>query len=267
MYQLTFWNGNKSVVRQQYELQVLTEVVRTWHRQPWHINNDVTNFPKAEDEGSVLSGFADVTVTVAGNSKFAGRAKIVIDQPIAKGLLGLRLLIIKRAQCLRFAKVGEQADLKPLRAGIPATWADAEILRANGCQVVERGSFEEVFARLKRDEFDYVSLGANEVLDVYHNMVGDDPELMIEPTLMLYYPLPLVFYVAPDQLDLADHIRTGLQQIERNGVLAQCFDDYYGFPVRQLNLSQRRVIELDNPLLQGKLAGYQSPLMTTAKAM
>ncbi|GGA74919.1 hypothetical protein GCM10011369_15970 [Neiella marina] len=265
MHQLKFWNGNKSLVRQQHELQVITEISRTWGDQPWHIDNDVTALPKADDEGNVLNGYADLTVTVAGNSKFAGRAKVVIEQPIAKGLLGLRLLIIKRQRLAQFSNIHSLADLKPLRAGIPATWADAELFRANGCHVVERGSFEQIFERLKCDEFDYVSLGANEILDIYQNMAGDDPELIIEPTLMLYYPFPLVFYVAPNQLALADMIRAGLNEIAGNGVLEQCFDDYYGFPVGQLNIHQRRAINLHNPLLQGELADYQSPLMTNAR--
>lgn len=262
MQQIRFWNGNKSQVRQQYELAVMEQVSKTLPDRTYQVINDLTELPKAEQEGNVLNGQADVLVTVAGNGKFAGQPKIAIDTPIAKGLLGHRLLIVKRQRLNEFVGVTKLTDLQDLRLGIPATWVDAELFRRNDCKVVERGSFDELFERLKRDEFDYVALGANEILDVYQTMIKPEDDLVIHPNLLLYYPFPLVFYVAANQLDLADYISRGIETIAHNGELNRCFDDFYGAAVEQLKLQQRHVIHLRNPFLDGALAKYQSPLLS-----
>lgn len=261
MQHIRFWNGNKSQVRQQYELAVMEQVSKTLPGKSWQVLNDITDLPKAEQEGNVLNGVADVLVTVAGNGKFAGQPKIAIDTPIAKGLLGHRLLIVKKQRLSEFSNITQLADVQRLRLGIPATWVDAELFRSNGCEVVERGSFDELFERLKRDEFDYVALGANEILDVYQTMIKPEDDLVIHPNLLLYYPFPLVFYVAANQLDLAEHIAEGIETIAHNGELNRCFDDFYGDAVKQLKLQQRHVIQLHNPFLDGALAKYQSPLL------
>ncbi len=38
-----------------------------------------------------------------------------------------------------------ETQLKAMVAGIPATWADADLLRQNGYQVLEKGSLEQMF--------------------------------------------------------------------------------------------------------------------------
>ncbi|MBW8189604.1 hypothetical protein K0504_01035 [Neiella marina] len=271
MQRIRFWNGNKSKVRQQHELRVMEELTQLWQRESlqsesWQVEHDSTDLPQAEQEGDVLNGSADALVTVAGNTKFAGQAKITIDVPIANGLLGQRILIVKKERLAEFSAITELADLQRLRIGIPATWVDAGLFRSNGCAVVERGCFDELFERLSRDEFDYVALGANEILDVYQSMVKPADQLVIEPNLMLYYPFPLIFYVASEQLHLAEKIHSGLKTLQGNGRLDACFNDFYGHAVAQLNLQHRRVIRLQNPFLNGTLSHYQSPLLPADSA-
>ncbi|HSH09230.1 MAG TPA: hypothetical protein VK995_02500 [Oceanipulchritudo sp.] len=249
--EMVFWNGNKSPSRQRYELEVLETVLQATEQAsgPVTLRIDDTDYPRAEDEASVFEKGVDALVTVAGNRKFEGKEKIEINIPIAKGLLGCRLLIVKQERLQAFSAVTSMAELARLSIGIPATWADADLFRSNGFSVAEKGSFADVFIRLKREEFDYVALGANEIEEAFASMAAPLGGLALESVLMIQYPFPLVFLVNPAQPLLAERISTGLKNILGNGELDRVFDKHYGSIVERLELGRRRVFHLRNPFL------------------
>ena len=127
---------------------------------------------------------------------------------------------------------------------------DAELFRANGYPVVERGSFDDLFLRLQRGECDYVALGANEVVEAFKTMAAPLGGLALEPSLMLSYPFPLVFYVHPARPELADRVSTGLRRIQEDGALDAVFDQHFGALVKRLSLPDRRTFRLANPFCQ-----------------
>jgi hypothetical protein len=254
---MIFWNGNKSPARQRHELEVLKTLLQASAEEDGGVPiiEDKTDYPCAEDEGNIFNKGTDLLVTVAGNEKFAGKDKIEINIPIAMGLLGKRVLIVREERLGEFAAINSAAGMKRMTIGIPATWADAGLFRANGYPVVEKGSFEDIFARLKLDEFDYVALGANEVEEAYSNLARPLGGLAIEPALLIHYPMPLVFYVHPEQPELVKRIATGLKQIQANGRLEEIFEAHYGTIAGRLCLDQRHVIRLSNPMLQDWMEG------------
>ncbi|MEX0320577.1 MAG: hypothetical protein AB3N63_00310 [Puniceicoccaceae bacterium] len=245
---MLFWNGNKSPARQQYELEVLRLVLDAVDFSG-DISEDRTDYPSAEDEGNIFNTGVDITVTVLGNLKFGGKDKIVINSPIAKGMLGKRLLVIRNADKATFTSIQNDQQMKSLVAGIPATWADAELFRANGYSVAEKGSLEDIFHRLANREFDYVSLGALEVEQIYEDIAVQAGDLCIEPALMLQYPMPLVFYLNPTRKDLADQVHEGLNSIQSDGSFDRLFNDHFGEVVDRLKLPARRTFHLSNPML------------------
>ena len=253
---MIFWNGNKSPARQRHERDVLEAILAATVGEfgPAQVTEDTTNYPSAEDEGNIFNKGVDLLVTVAGNAKFSGRDKIIINRPIARGLLGNRLLVIRENSLEEFAAIRTTDGLKKKSVGIPSTWADAALFRANGYPVVERGSFEDVFSRLKEGEFEYVSLGANEIEEAFETMARPIGGLVIEPNLMLHYPFYLLFYIHPERLDLARRVESGLQVIEDDGTLDRIFETHYGLIVSRLGLDQRRVFSLANPLLPEALS-------------
>jgi len=241
MEKIHFWNGNKSAARQAYELSLIESLFS----DEYEIYNDTTDYPKAEDEGAIFSAGADVLVTVAGNSKFNGKAFIALQQPLAKQLLGQRIMITRNEMSETFHSIRQLSQLATLRSGIPATWADADLFRANGCQVVEKGDLTTIFQQLANHECDYVALGANEVEAIYQQHAAPLSSLIIEPTLMLHYPLPLVFYVHPARADLAALI----QKRCTPAFIEPIFRHHYGDCVARLNLTQRKQIRMNNPFL------------------
>ena len=196
-----FWSGNRTEARQDYEREVLKAILDATvetHGQ-WQLEEDKSDYPSAQDEAGVFRGKGhDLFATVAGNKKLANESKIVVPDPIMKGLLGYRILIIREQDREKFANITSAQQLKQLRLGIPETWADADLFRHNGYTVVERGDFDGLFKRLAAGEFDYVAFGANEVEDVYKNRAQALGGLIVDDSLLIFYPFPLVFYVHPE---------------------------------------------------------------------
>lgn len=257
---IKFWNGNKTASRQDYEREMLDAVLTATvpARGPYTIVESREDYPRAEDEASVFrsKGF-DIFGTVAGNQKLANEQKILIPLPLMKGILGYRILIVRKADAQKFATIKTAAELKALRMGIPETWADAGLFRHNGYPVVEKGGFDDLFQRLENKEFDYVTFGANEVSGVFAERAAKSGKLIIEPSLLVYYPFPLVFYVNPQQKVLAERVTSGLQTITANGELDKIFNRYYGDLLGQLQLAKRTRITLENPILPKEMADFK----------
>ncbi|WP_371372193.1 hypothetical protein [Thalassotalea aquiviva] len=257
---LHFWNGNKSSARQSYELDLLTSCLRAAGVQE-PLFDDRTDRPKAEDEGNVFNQGSDVLVTVAGNEKFEDQDKIIVPHPLAKGLLGIRILLIEKSQQQHFQKHFSQKHLQSMAIGIPETWVDAELFRQNDYLVNEKGSFEQLFAFIENGEFDYSALGANEIEEIVKAQQNQYPDVGIESSLILYYPYPLLFYVNVNKPELAQHIEQGLLKLQQSGEFDQIFFKHHGDVVKRLNLHHRKVITLKNPFLPDQFKDFHSPLL------
>lgn len=246
-----FWNGNRSEARQQYERLVLEAVLEATGAAfgDWEIQESLEDYP-GDTESQALSGKGhDLLVTIAGNQKFADDDMIVVPHPLTKNLLGYRILIIREEDAEAFGAIRDVAGLQQKVHGIPMTWSDAGIFRENGFEVAEEGDFDDIFDRLAEGRFDYSAFGANEVLGVYANRALLREGLIMEENLLLFYPFPLVFYVRRDKPELAGRIHTGMDAIVASGRLDELFNEYYGNIVEELNLPNRTLIVLDNPLI------------------
>lgn len=263
MEKIHFWNGNKSPARQNYELALLDACLKVTHSeyQASSIQVDNTDYPLAEDERHIFDTGADVLVTVAGNIKFEGIDKLVINQPLTKGLLGFRLLIVRDSSLAYFADLTDPAQLQQMKIGIPNTWADAELFRHNHYQVTERGTLDDLFIRLKEGEFDYVALGVNEIEEIFNNLAAPLGGLSIEPSLMLYYPFPLVFYVNVSKPELAERLQKGLQILIDTNEFEVIFKQFHDDLIPNFKLANRTVFTLQNPQLPKDMANFKATLL------
>ena len=248
---IKFWNGNRSEARKIYERKVLDAIMDATKAEwgPWQIDENQDEYPGDEESLVYTEKGHDLFATIAGNQKFTKDDKIVIPHLLTKNLLGYRIPIIREEDAGLFNQIREAADLQKLKHGIPHTWSDAEIFRYNGYNVVEDGSFDDIFERLKTGLFDYSAYGANEVLGVYENRASRHEGLIIDENILLFYQFPLVFYVNPELHLLAERIEDGFQKIIASGELDAIFNHHYGNIVEQLSLDKRVMFVLDNPLI------------------
>ncbi len=256
---IRFWNGNKSKIRQVFEWRLFQLVVSNTDPDSG-LYNDLTNYPKAKDEAEIFTKGFDALVTVAGNKKFEQQPYLMLPKPLCRGLLGCRVLIIHKDRLDEFSVINEH-KLKQLTLGVPATWADAELFRFNKYEVDEKGDLQERLVSVQNGDCDYLALGLNEAKAILNEYAEVAPDLIVESSLLLYYPFPLVFYVRPERQDLLNKISEGLAQCIDNGKLDDLFEQTYGKSLRAAKLHQRRVFNLVNPILPTEIADYQSELL------
>jgi hypothetical protein len=263
MQTVHFWNGNKSPARQGYETALLQACLNLTSEEygPINLKVDNTDYLSANDEGNIFNLGADVLVTVAGNVKFKDQQKIVIPQPLTKGLLGYRLLLVRDESLHQFSQIETAQQLQALSIGIPKTWADADLFRHNKFKVIEQGTLDDLFLLLTSGSFDYVALGVNEIEDIFRQRVTPIGGISIVPSLMLYYAFPLVFYVSPNKLSLAERVKEGLNELISNGEFEMLFKQHHGDVVQRLNLRNRETFILNNPALPIEMSGFSGSLL------
>ncbi|ELP3503669.1 transporter substrate-binding domain-containing protein [Vibrio vulnificus] len=252
---IRFWNGNKSPTRQQHELDVLL-ALRPTLQAYWPMVEDTTPYPNAKDEGAVFEKGADLLTTVAGNQKFALGQFLEVSHALCGGILGCRVLVVRAADTTHFADVTE-TQLKAMIAGIPATWTDADLLRHNGYRVLEKGSLDEMFLLLQEGLCDFIPLGINEAKSLLDASPNASDKLTVEPSIMIYYPLPVVFYLAPQHSELKEIIEMSLNELEQQGKLQSLYNKHYAQSVQKMDPQARRVFELFNPNLGHAWQAFQ----------
>lgn len=244
---IKFWNGNKSPARQVYESSVLQlSLEKTgWGRG---VVTDNTDYPCADDEGNILENGADILATIAGNKKFSGKRFLEVKAPICKGLMGRRLMIVKKSREVEFGALSLE-QLKQMRVGVPNTWVDAELFRHNGFNVLERGSLGDMLGWLIDETVDFITLGATEAHDVIDQFPALKPHLAVESTMSIYYPFPVVFYISADNVKLAAAVEQGLNLASEDKSFDALFEANFGDILSSVALQQRTTFKLENPLL------------------
>ncbi|GAA5315865.1 MAG: transporter substrate-binding domain-containing protein [Candidatus Pelagadaptatus aseana] len=172
-----------------------------------------------------------------------------IRVPILKGLLGQRVFLIRQEHQSRFDNIHQLSDLAQLSAGQGSHWPDTDILIHNGLSVSTNVHYERLFDMLAGGRFDYFPRGANEAW--VEAEAHREQHLAVEQNLILSYIAPVYFFVAPDNLALAQRIQSGLDKMHSDGSFDALFfnDPTHANTLKQLATHQRRVFKLENPLL------------------
>lgn len=171
--------------------------------------------------------------------------------PIDRGLMGMRLLLVRKADLPRFAAVRTLDDLKRVSAGQGKGWVDTEVLTGAGISVVETPRPSSLLGMLEAGRFDFFPRALDEAPREYDANRKAHAGIAIEPTLMLRYPLPRYFFVRRDAEGdkLAQRIRAGMEMMVKDGSLAALFQKHKGPLVERAQIGKRRIIDLPNPSL------------------
>lgn len=171
---------------------------------------------------------------------------LVVRIPINKGVLGLRLGLIRKGDAARFAGVNTLDDLKRVRLAQGLQWPDTQILQANGVPVITAPSYEGLFKMLVSQRFDYFPRSA---LEIWDEQASNAETLEIEPRIALHYYYDAYYMLNRANMGLAEVIRQGLEKAIADGSADRLFDQHHGERLRRAQLDKRVVIKLTNPLL------------------
>lgn len=169
--------------------------------------------------------------------------------PLLKGMLGYRVLMIRKEDSDKFAAIDSLEELKIFSAGQGHDWPDTKILQANLLKVTTASNYNGLFSMLDAKRFDFFPRGINEAWQEL--AMQNNSALMIEQHLLLHYPSPIYFFVNKDNQQLAKRIEKGLMLAIEDGSFDQLFYGHSAhksmFAVAQLET--RTIIPLNNPLL------------------
>jgi len=167
--------------------------------------------------------------------------------PIDRGLMGWRLLLVRRGELAQWKRVRSLRDLGQRLAGQGHDWPDTTILRANGLQVGTSSGYEALFRMLAAGRIDYFP---RSILEIDAEMADNrHPQLAIAPDLMLHYPTAAYLFVSPTRPDLAAELKTGLEAAVADGSLQRLHREQYGPVLKAHPIAPEHVLRLSNPLL------------------
>lgn len=171
--------------------------------------------------------------------------------PVDKGLLGYRVFLIRANDQSKFDRVQRLDELTRFSIGQGTDWSDVQIFKAAGFNVVTGSSYPGLFGMLAGQRFDAFSRGVSEVLAEVDAFGTKYPTMAIEHGLLLYYPMPLYFWLprTEEGQTRAKRVEEGMLAIMANGTLDKLFRAEYGDVVKKLNLKNRRLFTIDNPTL------------------
>ncbi|MFZ5722254.1 MAG: hypothetical protein ACOY33_01190 [Pseudomonadota bacterium] len=237
-------------LRNDYFLALLRLALEKTARRdgPFRLEAASSTIPQSRALSALDSGeLIDVLWTMTTRRREAQVQPVRI--PLLRGLMGWRLPLIRRDDAARFAAVRSPADLRQLVAVQGHDWPDADILEANGLPVARGGDYQGLFGMLALGRADYFPRAFNEPWSELE-VPGRDM-LMVEPTLLLRYQVDNYFFVSRHNRALGERIERGLRIAQADGSFEQVFRRH---PVNArafslARLAQRRIIDLQNPLL------------------
>jgi ABC-type amino acid transport substrate-binding protein len=171
---------------------------------------------------------------------------------IYRGLLGYRVLMIKKGTQHKFDGIKTLEDLKKVSLGQGRFWADTNVLTANNLNVVKVLKYEGLFYMLDGSRFDAFPRGAHEPwseMQRYPKLALD-----VEQNLLISYTNPFYFFVNKSNTQLAADIERGLRIAIEDGSFNEYFlnDPTVKDVMAKANLKNRMLIRLDNPGLPKK---------------
>ncbi|MGY0311365.1 amino acid ABC transporter substrate-binding protein [Alteromonas macleodii] len=178
--------------------------------------------------------------------------------PIAKGLIGLRVFVINENKKTKFDDVLSLTDMRKLIPIQGEEWPDTKILQANGFNVFTVPEFREAYDMIKQGKGDFFPRSVMEV-DAELEVEGRRNNLYLEPSMALYYPTAMYYFVSSSNETLANLIETGLNRAIEDGSFDALFESTYAPILASLGVNERKIFTLENPLLP-----IETPLTNSA---
>lgn len=168
--------------------------------------------------------------------------------PIAKGLIGWRVLLTHKNKPFYKKDVSNLSDLLVYSPIQGIDWPDTKILQANGFNVLGAQNHAEAASLLSRQQADFYPRSVIEALTELQQE-GADPDIRLKEGLALHYKAAMYFFVNKRNVTLARLLEVGLERAIADGSFDKLFYEYHDEMLKQLALDKIMYFELDNPLL------------------
>lgn len=208
--------------------------------------------PQSRVIRSLLDDRGMINVLYTGHSSERERLMRQIDIPLSRGLLGLRVFVIRADNAHLFGTIETLDQLTgQITVGSGVGWPDTPILRAAGFDV-KTGSVHNLWQMLAHNRFVAYPRGMNEVLAELKRYARTTLQvpMVSENTIMIAYRFDHFFYVGPEDETRAHIIRQGLDRIYESGEFLKIFysDPAVEDALNDARQHNRKIYYLPNPL-------------------
>lgn len=167
--------------------------------------------------------------------------------PIYKGLGSYRLLLIRSEDQAKFSTLKDEVALKQQMMSQVHDWVDTDVLRHNKFKVLNASSYKSLFQMLLHKRVDAVPRSVLEIEAEQQLFAAQG--LTIETDWVLHYPGAVYFFVSNKKPQLAKQIELGLREALKDGSFDLLFQKHFVNQLKKMKLSERKLVELQNPLL------------------
>lgn len=184
--------------------------------------------------------------TTAGREAEADAIKI----PLYKGVIGWRVFFIKNGMQHKFDKVSRVEDLQKFAFIQGHDWADIDILKNSNLRVEGSSNWLGLFKMVDMGRADVFPRSIVEIMEEKKNYADG---LIIENKLILQYPSAYYFFVNKQNETLKAALKKGLSVIVNDGRLDRLFFEAFHTKISELNIENRKVLNIDRPSLQNAM--------------
>ncbi len=201
----------------------------------------------------LLNPPAMLDLVAAGPTKDRDSLYHAIKIPLYMGLLGYRVLVIRKDRYQEFINIKHPNELKALIACQAYHWPDSDILEANGYKVLRVLKLESMFTLVRNGRCDYfprsITEGYTEIKG--YAKISHTDVLAVFDDIILKYKFPYYLFTGIDNKKLAAQLEFGLEQAIADDSLINLMKIHpatrHIFPISQWK--DKRFFHLFNPLL------------------
>jgi hypothetical protein len=248
--------NNTTSINEEYYLAIIDAALKVTESTygPYHVVFTQEQLSAQRKHDLLIDGDkVNVDRLVGFSAQDGARERLLrVGVPVLSGFMGYRILLIRKEDQARFSRIKTREELRKLPMGFGKGW-EGHVYKHNGFSVAEPLNVTMLLKMLAGKRYFFVPLSVVEIDDHYEIDGAPVDNLVPEQTLLLYMPLPVYFYVSPEQPVLADRLTLGLQYLRENNQLDAIFKVYFGERLKRLRLSKRALVELSNPDDDGSL--------------
>ena len=194
-------------------------------------------------------------------SKGASEKMGYVNFPVDLGVVGYRVFFVSPKAAAAFSQVTDLEQLKKFSITQGLGWLDTQILRHNGFNVIEGTSYEGLFKMVSRNRVDLLPRGVNELFYEYRRLSKNMP-LIVNTSIVLYYPLPRFFFTNKQNVAAIERIQTGLEIAYKDGSVHKLWREYYAESVGFVDFKTAKIFKIENPFLEGVVDSYKQYIIS-----
>lgn len=175
------------------------------------------------------------------------KSLVVVRFPVYLGVMGYRVCYVNAKNAVAFGATENIEDLQKFKYGFVEGWRDVEIYKHNKYKVRESVSVSSLYKQLSVNRVDVVCRAVIE-LALEHKTVDELGNIVLDDSKLFLYHMPFFFFMHKDNQAIAKKIEQGLINAYEDGSYQKLWEELYAHHFENINIKNRKVIRLANPL-------------------